>query len=186
MARWSSVASSKGQAAIARRSAASRNLQGQVATEFFLYVSVFMFMAIAAFFIINAVQSSEIPRTEGTIAKDTGNLFASSITMAVKNGNGFTYEYTFPRTILDGPYTLSFSTENGNHFMVLDWEGRYGNFSESYDLPGYRYKFPPGGCIDPSAQTPDVFVFQSSRQGCSDTLTLSNDGENLTIVNGAS
>ena len=181
------MASEKGQVAIPQRSAASSHQRGQVATEFFLYVAVFMFMAIAAFFIINAVQSSEIPRTEATIAKDTGELFASSITMAVKNGNGFTYNYSFPRTILGNPYSLSFSTANGNYFMVLDWEGRYGNFSESYSIPDYNYTFPLAEeCIVPSTEAPGVFVFESSKAGCSDMLMLRNDGSNLTVVNGAS
>jgi hypothetical protein len=163
--------------------------RGQVATEFFLYVSVFMFMAIAAYFVISTVESSEIPQTEGTIAMDTGQVFASSIAMAVQNGNGFTYNYTFPRTIMQTPYNLTFSP--AKHVMVLDWQGSYGNFSQFYTLPDYIYIFPAlGGCIKEAPSTPEtagiVYVFDSSAPGCSDILTLSNDGTQLSIYNGAS
>ncbi len=159
--------------------------KGQVAAEFFLYVSVFLFMAIAAYFVISTVESSEIPQTEGTIAMNTGQVFASSIAMAVQNGNGFTYNYTFPRTIMQSPYTLKFSPNE--HVMVLDWQGTYGNFSQSYALPYYNYAF--GNCIT-AVTSPDtvgsVYVFDSSAPGCSDILTLSNDGSVLKISNGAS
>ncbi len=161
-------------------------MKGQVATEFFLYVAVFMFMVIAAFLIINQVQSSEIPQREATIARDTGELFASSVTLAVKNGNGFTYKYTFPRNVLGNPYTITFSPES--QLMILDWEGNYGNFSQPYDIPRYDYNFPAGGCIDNSVSDAGlpIYVLHSANPACSDVLTLSNDGTTLTIINGAS
>lgn len=149
-----------------------------MATEFFLYTAVFMFIVIIAFFVVNRVQSSEIPQRENAIARDTGEFFASAIVLAVKAGSGFTYNYTFPRTVLGNPYNMSFSSDNGA--MILDWEGRYGVFSQSYPLPSYNYKF--GGCITNPGASGVVHVFTSS--ACSNVLTLANDGENLTIYHG--
>lgn len=165
----------------------ARNLKAQVATEFFMYTAVFMFVVIAAFFVVNQVQSTEIPVRENTIAKETGEFFASSITLAVKGGKGFTYKYTFPTTVLGKPYTLRFSdTED---IMVLDWEGRYGKYSQSYSLPGYDYDFPDkygnnlDNCIrqDPNA-IGVVYLFESSKSGCENVLTLQNDGSTLMVI----
>lgn len=158
--------------------------KGQVATEFFMYTTVFMFVVVAAFIVVNMVQSTEIPLKENTIAKETGEFFASSITLAVKGGKGFTYNYTFPTTILGKPYRLSFSDQTKT--MILDWDGRYGKFSQSYALPSYDYEFPSAGsCIDGkgSLVTGDLFYeFNSNSSGCSNILTLKNDGEKLTVI----
>jgi hypothetical protein len=183
--------SHKAQVAIDGTAFHARNLKGQVATEFFMYTAVFMFVVIAAFFVVNQVQSTEIPVRENTIAKETGEFFASSITLAVKGGTNFTYKYTFPTTVLGKPYTLRFSdTED---IMVLDWEGRYGRYSQSYSLPGYDYGFPDkydnnqkDNCIrqDVSSITTsgDVYLFESSKPGCENVLTLHNDGGTLTVI----
>jgi len=157
--------------------------KAQVATEFFMYTAVFMFVVIAAFVIVNQIQSTEIPLRENTIAKSTGEFFVSAITLSVKAGQGFTYNYTFPKTILDNPYTLSFAPKNS--IMVLDWEGRYGKFSQSYNLPPYNYSFvDPGGADNCIVQDPTavgiVYIFNSSK--CSSSLTLYNDGEKLVIL----
>jgi hypothetical protein len=166
----------------------NKNLKGQVATEFFMYTAVFMFVVIAAFVIVNQMQSTEIPQRENLIAKDTGEIFTSAINLAVKGGFGFTYNYTFPKTILGNPYSLSFLPKK--QVMVLDWEGRYGPFSQSYLLPGYKYEFPDAGdkskqCIVQSTPIAgdDVYILNSSK--CSNVLTLYNDGDKLMVIHNA-
>ena len=165
------------------------NKKAQVATEFFMYTSVFMFVVIAAFVVVNQMQSTEIPQRENLIAKDTGELFSSAFNLAVKGGFGFTYNYTFPKTILGTPYSLSFSPEK--QVMILDWEGRYGPFSQSYLLPGYEYVFPNAGdkskqCISEytaSGVKGKVYILNSTE--CSNVLTLYNDGEKLMVIHNA-
>ena len=135
-----------------------------------------MFIVIIAFFVVNRVQSTEIPLRENTLARETGEFFASTITLAVKGGVGFSYNYAFPRTILGNPYRLSFSSNN--KVMILDWSGRYGNYSQSYSLPPYpQYAF--GGCI---TDVSGVHVFDSSLG--SDVLKLNNNGDTLLISHG--
>jgi len=170
--------STHGRVAVPHASPASRSLRGQVATEFFIYTSIFMFVAIAAFFVVNSVQSTEIPLRENTVAKETGDFFASSLTLAVKGGSGFTYNYTYPRTILGIPYNLTFSRDNS--VMILDWAGRYGVYSQAYPLPPYNYQYGSGMAADANGN----HMFNSADDG--GVLTLYNDGENLTISHGGS
>ena len=171
---------SKRQVAIAQRPAASRNLRGQVATEFLMYTTVFMFVAVAAFVVVNQVMRTEIPSRENIIAKDTGDIFITSISLAVRSGDGFTYRYTFPRTILGRPYTLSFQRDT--HSMILDWEGSYGNFSQSYSLPPYSYDFVTGNCMEDKTADDGTtyYVFNSTK--CSNILTMSNSDNRLTVI----
>jgi len=175
----------KAQVAIERpkKTATARNLKAQVATEFFLYTSVFLFLVIAAFFIVSQVQATEIPLRENTLAKETGDFFSSSILLAVKGGNGFTYDYSFPRTILGRPYTMTFAPDDD--LMILDWEGRYGNFSQSYTLPDFPYDltgYPATNCIQPagSSSTSSLYIFNSS--SCSNVLKLQNVGSKLMVI----
>jgi len=163
--------------------AASRNLRGQVATEFLMYTTVFMFVAVAAFIVINQVMSAEIPSRENTVAKDTGDIFLTSISLAVRSGDGFTYKYTFPRTILGNPYTLSFKPDTKD--VILDWEGRYGKYSTIYKIPPYNYSFVTGNCLEGKSTddgTP-YYLFNSSK--CSNVLTLGNSGGTLTVIHDA-
>ena len=74
--------------------------------------------------------------------------------------------------------------------MVLDWEGRYGPFSQSYLLPGYAYEFPNVGdeskqCIVASKPIAgdDIYVLNSNK--CSNVLTLYNDGDKLMVIHNA-
>ena len=75
--------------------------------------------------------------------------------------------------------------------MILDWEGRYGPFSQSYLLPAYKYEFPDIGdkakqCISEytaSVAGGSVYVLNSSE--CSNVLTLYNDGEKLMVIHNA-
>ncbi|NYZ73917.1 hypothetical protein H0O00_02130 [Candidatus Micrarchaeota archaeon] len=147
-------------------------MRGQVATEFLLYTAVFMFVAVAAFIVINDVQRSELPLQQNTVAKNTGEGFVSTLTLAVKGGEGFSYRYTFPRNILGISYSLDMNKLDDSKWFMLEWPGTYGNFSYQYGVPDYPYKL-NGTCLGAGMLVSDA---------CSNVLMLSNDGENLTIT----
>ena len=150
---------------------AESNLHGQVAVEFMLYIGVFMVLVIAALIVINDIQSSEIPLRQNTVAHGIGEGFANSISLGVGGGRGFSYNYTFGKTIFGYPYNITLPDKNYN--MILDWQGPYGIFSYSYKVPAYNYKVDNGnGCIVEN-------VIQSNK--CANLLILNNDGEQLTI-----
>ncbi len=146
--------------------------RGQVAIEFMLYTTVFMFVAVAAFIVVNSTQSSEIPLQQNVLAKETGSGFVNVISLAVKAGPGFSYNYTFPKSLYNIPYKISFTRLSDGNFFVLDWPGSYGDFSYSYGVPLYNYQF-SGSCLNGE-------VLISSE--CSNVLMLNNDGEKLTIT----
>lgn len=150
-----------------------RNLKGQVATEFMLYTAVFMFVAIAAFLVVGQMQSSEIPFQQNNVAKEVGESFASVFLLSVKGGEGFSYNYTFPRTVFDLPYKV-YMAPGGADVLIMEWEGSYGNFSASYDVPAYEYRFQ--GCLGGGSS--DGLLVSND---CSNMLMFHNDGENLTI-----
>ncbi|MBN1169824.1 hypothetical protein JXA56_02275 [Candidatus Micrarchaeota archaeon] len=142
--------------------------RGQVATEFMVYTAVFMFVAIAAFLIVNQLQTNEIPLQQNKVAREIGEGFATVTTLSVKGGEGFSYKYGVQRTIFNIPYTVHFLESN---VIILEWEGSYGNYSASYDIPPYNYRFE--GCLSDRK-------FVSNE--CSSTLMFENDGEYLTIT----
>lgn len=172
----------RGQVATQRTSFHAGNLRGQVATEFMLYTGVFMFIAIAAFLVVNDLQRTELPYQQNKAVKEAGDAFVSTLTLSVKGGQGFSYRYVFPRTIFGIPYTLhlgNLAIERPN--IVIEWPGNYGNFSYQYNVPSYKYKF--ADCINPVPVLIDPVadpVIQSD--GCSNVIMLNNDGENLTII----
>lgn len=146
--------------------------RGQVSTEFFLYVTIFMFVVIAAFLLVNYLQSTEIPVQHNRMAKLAGEEFSNAITLAVKGGLGFTYNYSFPRTVMGTPYNITFEP-GGSNTIIMDWQGPYGAFSYSYNIPAYNYRYGgDSGCVLDG-------VLVSSE--CSNVITLSNDGDTLTI-----
>ncbi len=155
------------------RPEAASGRRGQVATEFMLYTAVFMFVAVAAFVVVGDLQKSEVPLQENTLAKETGDGFVSVLTLSVKGGEGFAYNYTFPRTLFGKPYTIDM--QNINHptpTILISWDGGYGPFSYQFDVPRYSYLV-SGGCMNGS-------VLNST--ACTDRLMLINDGQNLTIT----
>ncbi len=163
----------RGQAATQMPSASYRSLRGQAATEFLLYTAVFMLIAIAAFIIVSDLQTSEIPLQQNTVAKETGDGFVTALTLAVKGGPGFSYNYSFPKTVFGRPYVIDMSGLNAqNATIILDYIGDYANFSYQYGVPKYEYRF-SGGCLG-------GMVLESMQ--CSNVLMLNNDGENLTIT----
>jgi hypothetical protein len=150
-----------------------KSMRGQVATEFMLYTAVFMFVAVAAFVVVSDLQRSEIPLQQNSLAKETGDGFVSVLTLSVKGGVGFSYNYTFPRTLFGRPYMIDLrNLDTANSTLLLDWDGDYGPFAYQYDVPTYHYVV-GGGCISGG-------ILNSS--SCSNTLMLKNDGQNLTIT----
>jgi hypothetical protein len=155
----------------------NRPERGQIAAEFMLYTAVFMFVVIASFVVINQMQSSEIPLRQNTVAQQTGEGFANIVTLAVKGGEGFSYSYTFPKTIFGLPYVIDLNElALGKGTFIMEWQGPYGNFSYSYPVPAYNYLVEGGvACLSGNRLV--------SNQ-CSNVLVLNNDGENLTITQG--
>ena len=150
--------------------------RGQVATEFLLYTVVFMLVATAAYLVVNALQESEIPLQQNTLAREVGQGFAGAVTLAVKGGTGFSYNYTFPKSIFGSPYTIDFRNTGSSSVsksIVLTWKGPYGEFSSAYDVPGYNYAVEGDGCIS-------GLVMDSSK--CSNMLMFYNDGETETLT----
>jgi hypothetical protein len=137
-----------------------------------LYTTVFMFMVVAAFVVVNQVQGSEIPLSENTVAKETGNGFANVLTLAVKGGEGFQYMYTFPKNLFGLPYVIDMSGTASKDTFIIDWAGQYGNFSYEYPVPAYDYAI-SGSCIAGGQLTSDK---------CSNVLLLNNNGSTLTIT----
>ncbi len=165
-----SASNCRGQVAIEKNPFSAGHLRAQVAAEFMLYIGVFMILLMAAFIVINDLQSSEIPLRQNTVAREVGDGFARSITLAVQGGSGFSYNYTFPKTIFDSPYTISIDDKSKT--AILDWQSTYGNFSYSYKLPFYNYILIHDECISSA-------VISSGT--CSNLLILNNDGQSLTI-----
>lgn len=148
------------------------NERGQVAAEFMLYTTVFMFVVVAAYVVVNQVQGGEIPLSENTVAKETGNNFANVMTLAVKGGEGFQYMYTFPKNLFGLPYVIDMTRTASSNTFIIDWTGPYGNFSYEYLLPAYNYVI-NGGCIAGNRLTSN---------NCSNVLLLNNNGSTLNIT----
>lgn len=149
-----------------------KNSKAQVAAEFLLYSAVFMFLVIAAYVVINQVQNVELPARENSVAKETGEGFLNAISLSVKGSYGFTYKYTFPKTILGAPYSIDLTDAQRQKVMRLDWAGPYGNATFAYSLPQYNYVLASSSCTSDN-------IIHSDR--CKNVLTLSNDGESLTF-----
>ncbi|MBI5046634.1 hypothetical protein HZC07_02785 [Candidatus Micrarchaeota archaeon] len=149
--------------------------RAQVAAEFVLYTSIFMIVTIIAFLVVNSQQNSEIPLQQNTVLKQTGQGFATAITLAIKGGEGFSYRYVFPQTIYARPYQINFTQgQTGEDDLLIDWEGQYGNFSYVYPLPAYNYRI-TGNCISGRNLVSNK---------CTNVLLLNNDGNTLTIEQG--
>ena len=146
--------------------------KGQVAAEFMMYSAVFMFLVIAAYVVINQIQSVELPARQNSVAKETGQGFVNAISLSVKGSQGFSYRYIFPKTILGSPYSIDLSNMATRKVIYLTWAGNYGNASFAYDLPPYNYLI-RGGCLE---STNTLYSDQ-----CSNILVLNNDGQNLTL-----
>ncbi len=153
--------------------------KGQVATEFFLYSGVFLFMIIVAFTAITYTQSNELPAKEALIAKEVGESITEQINLAVSADRGFNTTVIFPRVILGRPFNVSFvqdSNTNTIRFVILDWQSSKGQVSQSYTLASYNYKFE--GCL--SGSKPTLVSNQ-----CKNSLIIYNDGSKVIINQGS-
>ncbi|MFH1222149.1 MAG: hypothetical protein V1492_03630 [Candidatus Micrarchaeota archaeon] len=153
--------------------------KGQAATEFFLYITVFMFVAVGAFIMINYLQNTEIPVQKNRVAKEIGNGFADAIALAVRGGPGFTYRYYYPTTVYGYPYKIVF-VANGT---FMEWTNEYGNYSYFYATPNYRQQYVSGGtCLD---NDNGVWSLDTSKQ-CKNVLVLNHttddQGNNMLII----
>lgn len=146
--------------------------RGQLMIEFFLYVSVFLFIIISGYFVVSFIQNSEVATRESLITKELGESFKNAITLSVRAGEGFTYEVSFPKNLLSKPYNLKFNETGG--LMVLSWEGSYGNISYPYKIPLYDYEFK--GCSTLASKKMLV------SNACKSVISIYNDGEKLIIT----
>ncbi|MFH1393957.1 MAG: hypothetical protein ABII71_00410 [Candidatus Micrarchaeota archaeon] len=160
--------------------------RGQVATEFMMYSTIFLFVVIAAFLMVNHIQATEISIRENAVARETGEGFVHVLTLAVKGGEGFTYNYTFPRALYSAtgkvgiPYRVYFQPQDSNS-IIMEWPGSYGNFSYAYSLPAYDYHFiADGDCIGVLDGTTQHYLESAE---CS-RIFLSNEAGVLTISRG--
>jgi len=144
-----------------------------------------MLMVIISFIVVNHVQESEIPLQQNTVAKETGASFQNAITLAIKGGRGFSYNYSFPRTVFGLPYQIDMGpVKSPNATILLTWKGTYGNFSYYFDVPVYNYKFQ-----DQTQKNKDCLNDADrmlSSETCAPWLRFDNDGQNLTITQGDS
>lgn len=116
-------------------------LKAQVATEFFLYASVFLIIVIGVASTLQFTQSAEISTLEYTLARETGEKFADSLNMVKKGGDGFKHTMSFSKTILSKDYSITFSDD----FLVMEWDGTSGSASTLYPIINSQYQYT--GCI---------------------------------------
>ncbi|MEM4359761.1 MAG: hypothetical protein QXT45_04475 [Candidatus Bilamarchaeaceae archaeon] len=142
--------------------------RGQAATEFFLYLTVFLFVVIVAFVTVNYMQSTEIPIQKNKVAKETGAAFADVLSLAVRAGPGFTYKYYFPRTIFGSPYIMKFFADH----MTMEWKSEYGSFDYYYSIPPYGYQY--GSCLEGGVLL--------SNTTCGNAFVLNHTTEGVLII----
>lgn len=146
------------------------DMRGQIMIEFFLYVGTFIFIVISGYFVINFIQTSEVSNRESALTKEVGENFKNAVTLAVRAGDGFSYNITFPKNILSKPYTVVF--DDTKSVILITWEGSYSNISYPFTLPAYGYEFK--GCLTPSK------TLVSDK--CNAAINMYNDGEKLVIT----
>lgn len=130
-------ANMNGQVAIASPSAKSRNLRGQVATEFFIYAGVFLIMVIAATTVIQFSQNSEMANSESIVAKENGQRFADAIHIVQRGGPGFSYMLEYPSNILGYPFLINLGSGAVKDAVYMTWEGPRGNVSFVYRVESF-------------------------------------------------
>ena len=144
--------------------------KAQVAIEFLVYTGIFIFILVIAFVSISYIQTSELPARQGSLVKENGEEFASVINLAVKSGQGFRSSYTFPKTILDKNYELTFDSANSR--FIMTWGDTSSQFS--YVYPIIRYNYQINTCISRNFN-------KISSNTCSNTINIHNDGDTLFI-----
>ena len=97
--------------------------RGQVATEFFIYSSIFLVIVLAAYFTIFFIQSAEVSNKESLYVKWFGERFASHMATAMSGEYNFNHTMTFDKSILAKPYQLYIKPARGsrNGFVFITW-----------------------------------------------------------------
>jgi len=157
----------------------TRNSKGQVAIEFFVYSALFLLVVMVSYVLVNFIQDTEIPEKEGLLIRETGQSFVDAVSLAVGGGPGFTYNLSFSKTVLGGPYRITiYDSPPGSNLFNLLIESNLSSseYSSIYSLPSYEYKFEGGW----EALGGSAYAFNSNESKT--VLTLENDGENLTLI----
>lgn len=148
------------------------SFRAQVATEFLVYTGVFMALVILAFFAVNSTQKSELPMRQNALAKETADGFFSVLSLSVRAGDGFSYSYEYPKSLLGIPYSYRFIRNGDQTFLQMSWAGTYENFTYMNRLPNYRYVVSPE-CLENG---------QIISDNCQNKILLKNERGTLTIT----
>lgn len=155
--------------------------RGQVATEFFIYSSMFLIAVLIAYFAIFFVQSAEISNKESLYMKLFGERFASHINTAMSGQNGMNYSMSFDPSLMGKPYRVYFKPANsslGTNGFAFIANGN--NLTYSYPI-GNMQILDGGGCIITHASSEGAYYeINTSRR----KLSFYNDGENITLSQG--
>ncbi|MGV8176747.1 MAG: hypothetical protein ACP5NX_03040 [Candidatus Bilamarchaeaceae archaeon] len=155
----------------------SRN-RGQVSTEFFTYSGVFLAFVAMIAGVVFFVQGAEMAEKESLLARETGEQFADAVSLAVRAGDGFTYNMDYPKTLLGGEYQVYFVPKTDKGVIIINWKGKYGEYTFSYVVPPVimeKDTEDDGGadnCIKQSG-TSTSLMFNSTR-GNDNTLAIRN------------
>ncbi len=115
----------------AKRDTCPSSMRGQAAVEFFTYIGFFMLVFVGASFIFIQQQGQELKRTEFLFAKEVGSQFADDVNFALASGDGFSGNFTCPKTIMDRRYNVTFTSSG---FVYITWNGTGGEATYAYAL----------------------------------------------------
>lgn len=148
-----------------------KTFRAQVASEFFLYAGIFLLVVIFTFSIVSSMQVNEIQFRESILSQEVGDSFADAINLAIRSGEGFSYNMTFKKAVLSKPYEVYFDNAHGR--LLFTWPGTYGNITNFYTIATYDYRF--FGCI------PSPSGNKLVSNACKNVLSLYNNGSTLFI-----
>ncbi len=103
-----------------------------MAVEFMIYFAVFVALAIGAFIVLSIIREDEYPRAQYALLNEVGNSVVGAINFVARSGKGFTYNYTFQKTLLGRNYSVVFRESYVD--MGLD------DVSQRFDYLPYNYK----------------------------------------------
>ncbi|MDD5023145.1 MAG: hypothetical protein PHU63_03180 [Candidatus ainarchaeum sp.] len=135
---------------------------------------VVIFTASSVYF----MQDSEQAYYEYQLMIENGQRFASAYNLVAGAGKGFSYNMSFPTTILGYPYNVSFVENNS---IVIEWEGPHGKMIYPHVMTPYSLEY--GGCIDTSI-TSNRGVLKSDIG--KNEISFINSGDKIQILQGGS
>ncbi len=150
-------------------------LKGQVATEFFVYSSVFLIVVLSAYSVIFFVQNIEKSNMDLLYVKSFGENFAVHINTAMNAQEGFNYTMKFDKRILGKEYRVLFRpTESGkNAFTFISWSEK----NISYVYPIGNIALLNGTCV--SKPIPPKLYYEINTN--LEMVNFYNDGEKIII-----